>query len=166
MASPSSLLAPPELRTPHLGLPPAHSPSPRLPNRIPTRHVCSDLPVNEPRKGACARVRMSQQAVQAEVSRQPYATPLTESITAAPGRLFSILKERANRFLIIANEPPRNYIRVSIIHPGALQPCRPGPRVFEVPSATASFSERTMWGQLTSSNSQCKGHIPAGGHFS
>lgn len=93
MVSPSSLFAPPELRTSHPSLSPAHSPSLRLPNGISAQHFCSDLPVNEPRKCASARVKMSQQAVQAEVSRQLRAMLLTESITAAPGRLLSVLKE-------------------------------------------------------------------------
>lgn len=50
---------------------------------------------------------------------------LTVNYSSSRDGLFSILKELTNQRLIIANEPPLNYIRVSIIQAGALQPLPP-----------------------------------------
>lgn len=118
---------------------------------------------------ACVRVQMSQQNTQAEVPRQPYAVLLTVNYSSPREGLFSILKELTNQCVIIANEPPLNSIRVSIIYPCALQPVPSRPWVYEIHFATPVVSQREMtllgWGQLLSSNYQLTGHVFAFGHF-
>lgn len=115
----------------------------------------------------CAQ--MSHHDTQAEVPRQPYAVLLTVNYSSPREGLFSILKELTNQCIIIANEPPLNSIRVSIIYSCALQPLPSRPWVYEIPFATPDFSERAMTlhvsGQLLSSNYQLTDHVFAFGHF-
>lgn len=54
--------------------------------------------------------------------------------------LFGILKELTNQCIIIANEPPLNYIPVSITHPGVLQPQASVALGLLNPLAKANFS--------------------------
>lgn len=77
--------------------------------------------------------------------------------------LFSILKELTNQCIIIANEPPLNYIHVSITHPGVLQP-----QASVAPGLLNPLGQsqllRDVWEQLLCSNYQLKCHVFACGH--
>lgn len=77
--------------------------------------------------------------------------------------LFSILKELTNQCIIIANEPPFNYIRVSITHLGVLQPqASVAPGLLNPLGQSQLF--RGVWEQLLCSNYQLKCHVFACGH--